>query len=241
MVNNTESKMVKNMQNSTENREESIYPEHTAAAQGLVGCGRCFKLNPIANKQCSLCSKTLKFRKEHSLQKSIALLITAALLYIPANIYPIMNTKLLGDETQSTILGGVLLFFDHGSYFVASVIFIASVFIPIAKMMAILWLSYRVYRPKRAKRKELTYLYEVTEFIGKWSMIDVFVVAILVALVQISGIMSITPGLAAQAFAGVVLFTMLSAQQFDIRLIWDNMNTKSKAITPSSSEQLNYE
>jgi paraquat-inducible protein A len=84
-------------------------------------------------------------------------------------------------------------------------------------------------------------LYEVTEFIGKWSMIDVFVVAILVALVQISGIMSITPGLAAQAFAGVVLFTMLSAQQFDIRLIWDNMNTKSKAITPSSSEQLNYE
>jgi paraquat-inducible protein A len=238
--------MENSMKNSIENNvgqflEKPEYPEHTAAAQGLAGCSRCLKLNPIVNKYCSLCSKALKFRKQHSLQKSIALLITAALLYIPANLYPIMNTQLLGDETQSTILGGVFLFFDHGSYFVASVIFIASVFIPIAKMLAILWLSYRVHRPKRAKRKELTYLYEVTEFIGKWSMIDVFVVAILVALVQITGIMSITPGLAAQAFAGVVIFTMLSAQQFDIRLIWDNMNIHSKVTSSSSSEQLNYE
>lgn len=229
------------MGNSVCHQSQANYPEHTAASLGLVGCTRCLKLNPIRQKHCSLCAKRLNVRKRDSLQRSLALLITAALLYLPANIYPIMNTRLLGDETQSTILGGVFLFFDHGSYFVASVIFIASVLIPIAKMLAILWLSYRVYRPKLVKQKELTFMYKVTEFIGKWSMLDVFVVAILVALVQITGIMSITPGLAAQAFAGVVILTMLAAQQFDIRLIWDNMPLELKAASPRSSEQDCYE
>jgi paraquat-inducible protein A len=229
------------MENSVHHHSQNRYPENTAASLGLIGCTRCLKLNPISNNHCSLCAKTLSFRKQNSVQRSMALLLTAALLYIPANIYPIMNTRLLGDETQSTILGGVLLFFDHGSYFVASIIFIASVFIPIAKMLAIVWLSYRVYRPKTVKQKELSFIYEVTEFIGKWSMIDVFVVAILVALVQITGIMSITPGLAAQAFAGVVILTMLAAQQFDIRLIWDNMPSDTKIASPTSPEQVYYE
>lgn len=203
---------------------------HTAAEYGLASCTRCLSLTPIEEERCRLCAQTLHLRTPHSLQRTLALVVTAFLFYIPANLYPIMNTTLLGYETSSTIIGGVALFFNQGSYFVASVIFIASIIIPIAKMLIILWLCYCVKTQHAVQQKELTRIYQITEFIGKWSMIDVFVVAILVALVQITGIMSIHPGFAAQAFAIVVILTMLSAQQFDIRLIWDNMTKESKDL-----------
>ena len=201
----------------------------SAADLDIASCPRCLAITPASAKHCRLCNKKLHVRHPHSIQRTLALVFTAMIFYVPANLYPIMTTTLLGYKEGSTILGGVVLFFQMGSYFVASVIFIASVIIPIAKMMAILWLCYSVVSKRDIKQAELTKLYQITEFIGKWSMIDVFVVAILVALVQITGIMAIDPGIAATAFATVVILTMLSAQQFDIRLIWDNVRKNSKS------------
>lgn len=145
------------------------------------------------------------------------------LLYIPANVLPIMTTTLLGSTSDSTIIGGVVLFLNHGSYLIAIVIFTASVIIPMAKIAAIIWLCVCTTSDTELNHYELTRLYRMTEFIGKWSMIDVFVVAILVALVQLSGLMTINPGLAITAFSGVVILTMIAANQFDVRLIWDKL------------------
>lgn len=151
------------------------------------------------------------------------------ILYIPANILPIMVTESLGQQTYSTILGGVVLLWNMGSYPVALVIFIASVLVPIVKMLAIGWLCWSVHTHRPHHRRGRTRLYRLTEFIGRWSMVDVFVVAILVALIRMGKLMSVYPGSAALAFAGVVVLTMLSAMSFDPRLLWDNEPTSSVA------------
>ena len=197
------------------------FPRCTAAHEGLVSCHVCHKLAPIKQKTCDRCHTPLHVRTPNSIQYTLAFLVTAMIFYIPANLYPIMNTSLLGELTESTIIGGVLLFIEHDSYFIAAIIFTASVLIPIAKMLILIWLCYATSSASHLSGSELTRLYRVTEFIGKWSMIDIFVVAILVALVQVTGIMSITPGLAARAFALVVILTMLAATKLDVRLIWD--------------------
>jgi len=203
--------------------DSSQYSRGSAAQQGLANCHRCHLLADLSENQCPRCGAALHLRSPHSLQKTLALLCTAVLLYIPANILPIMTTRLLGDSSPSTIIGGVAVFLEHGSYFVATVIFTASVIIPMAKIIAILWLCYSVHSPGKINHYELTRLYRLTEFIGKWSMIDVFVVAILVALIQLGELMTIEPGIAASAFAMVVILTMLAAHAFDVRLIWDKL------------------
>jgi paraquat-inducible protein A len=215
-----------------------VSKDTTAAEHGLASCATCLSITPIEQKRCRICRRKLHLRHPQSLQRTLAIVFTAMLFYIPANLYPIMNTTLFGSAEGATILGGVILFFDMGSYFVAIVIFIASVIIPISKMIAILWLCYSASTKRDIKQQELTRMYQVTEFIGKWSMIDVFVVAILVALVQITGIMSIHPGIAAQAFAAVVILTMVSAQQFDIRLIWDNISQERQQAHEDSQRAL---
>lgn len=197
------------------------YSEGSAAEQGLALCHDCYKLNPIKEQRCERCHAHLHLRNKNSVQVTLALLLTAILFYIPANIHPIMITSFLGSETPSTIIGGVVLFVEMGSCFVAFVIFTASVIIPIAKIIALIWLCYNVMRKEKLKKEKLTRLYRITEFIGKWSMIDVFVVAILVSLVQVGNIMSINAGIAALSFAGVVIITMIAAHNFDSRLIWD--------------------
>jgi paraquat-inducible protein A len=197
------------------------FVQGSASSHGLACCRTCHNVAPVTLGHCPRCDDRLYLRKPNSIQRTLALIITAMLFYIPANIYPIMSTTLLGEATPSTIFSGVVLFLEHGSYFVAFVIFAASVLIPLAKMLVILWLCYTTARHSRLSRSELTKLYQITEFVGKWSMIDIFVVAILVALVQVTGIMMIEPGIAARAFAIVVILTMLAAHQFDVRLIWD--------------------
>lgn len=196
----------------------------TARSRGLTNCLVCHQLSPISSTHCGRCHSAISSRINNSVQISFSLLLTAALLYIPANIYPIMSTELLGDKTESTIIGGVILFIEHESYFIAAVIFIASIIVPIAKMFALALLCYSASRADRIKQYELTNLYRITEFIGKWSMVDVFVVAILVALIQLGGVMSIEAGIAATAFAAVVILTMISAHQFDTRLLWDRVD-----------------
>lgn len=141
--------------------------------------------------------------------------------YIPANVYPMLLTSTLVERSESTIIGGVIELIHHGSIGIAIIVFVASVMIPIGKFVAIIYLAISVQRRSASNQHERHVAYEVVEFIGRWSMIDVFVVAILSALVQLNTIATINPGIAAVSFALSVIFTMLSAQSFDARLIWD--------------------
>lgn len=156
-----------------------------------------------------------------NIQRTWALLFTSIILYIPANILPIMNTRFLGVDEPSTILGGVIVLWKMGSYPIAIVIFIASVVVPVGKLIILIWLNYSIQRGFDIKHGERIFWYRVTEFIGRWSMVDVFVVAVLVSLIQLGNTMSIYPGPAALAFCGVVILTMLAAMNFDTRLIWN--------------------
>ncbi len=195
----------------------------TAASQGLAACHLCCKLAPADQHHCPRCGSALHLRKTDSLQRTLALLVTACLLYIPANIFPIMHTDSLGGTEPSTIMGGVVLLIKLGSVPVAAVIFIFSVIVPSAKLMSMFYLVWSVQRGKKVSPRQRSTLYRITEFVGKWSMVDVFVVAILVALVHLGGLLVIRPGIAALAFAGVVMVTMVAAETFDSRLMWDAM------------------
>ena len=194
---------------------------NTAAAKGLANCQVCGKLSDAKLIHCPRCTSNLYIRKPNSLQRVVAFLITACILYIPANVLPITTTTQLGREIESTIIGGVIHLWEQGSHPVALVIFVASIIVPIAKIIALFWLCWSVTHKHPYRRRERTLLYRVTEFVGRWSMIDVFVVAILVALIQLGGILTIQPGGAALAFAAVVIITMFAAFAFDPRLIWD--------------------
>lgn len=203
----------------------SAFPAGTAAAAGLACCHICRKLAPQALRRCPRCGGSLHLRKPESLQRTLALVLTAALLYLPANLWPIMTTSQLGHSTENTIVGGIVLLMHHGSYPIAAVIFVASVLVPISKLFALSWLCWSILRHHPASHRERTQLYRATELVGKWSMTDVFVVAILVALIQLGGLLRVTAGAAAVAFGGVVIVTMLAAESFDPRLIWDQLET----------------
>ncbi len=199
------------------------YPANTAAAQGLALCHTCGHLDRAELHHCSRCGDGLHLRKTDSLQRALALLFTAVILYIPANVLPIMTTMQLGKGEPATILGGVVLLIKLKSYPIAAVIFIASVMVPLAKLFALFYLVWNGYRAEPASAIQCTKIYRLTELVGKWSMVDVFVVAILVALIHLTGLLVILPGPAAVAFAGVVVSTMLAAHAFDTRLIWDRL------------------
>lgn len=194
----------------------------TAREAGYNVCHTCLALSPMGSDHCSRCGSRIHDRIPDSLQKTLALLIAAIVLYVPANLLPIMTTDQFGRSVDSTIIGGVVLLWNMGSYPVALVILIASVLVPIGKILIVTTLCWTVGRHQPISPRQRTTLYRITEFIGKWSMVDVFVVAILVALIQIAGIFVIRPGAAALAFAGVVILTMLAAESFDPRLIWDD-------------------
>lgn len=197
--------------------------QQTALSQGMAACHLCCKLAPLDQHHCPRCGSALHARETGSLQRTLALLITACILYIPANIYPIMLTDQLGSTEPSTILGGVILLIELGSAPIAAVIFIFSVMVPSGKFMAMYYLVWTVHKGSNVSPRQRTVIYRITEFIGKWSMVDVFVVAILVALVHLGGVLVIRPGIAALAFAGVVIITMVAAESFDSRLMWDLM------------------
>ncbi len=202
-------------------------PGITAASRGLASCHICHKLSPASEHHCPRCGSALHLRNTDSLQRTVALLITASILYIPANIYPIMVTEQFGVPINSTIIGGVVLLIQLGSIPVAMVIFIASVMVPLAKLAVMFYLVWSVEKGSRYDHRQRTRLYLMAEFIGKWSMVDVFVVAILVALIQLSGLLVIKPGIATYSFAGVVLVTMVAAECFDTRLMWDRLEEEN--------------
>lgn len=171
---------------------------------------------------CALPKVHKRHSPSHSIQATWALLLTSILLYVPANTLPIMHTDILGDDEPSTILGGVITLWKMGSYPIAAIIFIASIVVPVAKLCILCWLNFSVQAQFAGRKKTRMISYRFTEFIGRWSMIDVFVVAILVSLIQLGNIMSIYPGYAALAFCSVVILTMLAAISFDTKLIWSD-------------------
>ncbi len=193
----------------------------TAREMGLVACTRCTRVWPAGTETCARCGTHLASRDTTSLQRVWAWWIVGLICYIPANVYPMLETRTLFIRQDNTIVGGAVELAQHGNWAIAGVILAASVLIPIGKFIAVAGLAIGVTRGTRLSRERRHQLYEVVEYIGRWSMIDVFVVAILSSLVQLHALASITPGRASLFFALSVIFTMLSAQSFDSRLIWD--------------------
>ncbi|MDZ7668866.1 MAG: paraquat-inducible protein A [Gammaproteobacteria bacterium] len=193
----------------------------TAMRAGMAVCHICLAGNTLQRRRCRRCHGVLHARIPYSLQRTAALSAAAAILYLPANLLPILTTHQFGRIMDNTIIGGVVNLLQQGSYPVAIVILVASVLIPLGKIAALTLLCWAAVRGRGAMAHHRTILYRITDFVGKWSMVDVFVVAILVGLIQIGGIMTVRPGAAALAFAGVVITTMLAAESFDPRLIWD--------------------
>jgi paraquat-inducible protein A len=197
---------------------------HSAAAQGYIGCHLCGQVMKAAAgpQRCPRCKSPVHFRKPHSLSRTWALLITAMILYIPANALPIMSTRYFNQTSSDTIISGVVYFLASGDWPLALIIFVASVVIPLLKILTLIYLLISVHRRSLIKPAERTRLYRLTEFVGRWSMVDVFVIAILTALVHMGVLVNIEPGWGATAFAAVVILTMLAARTFDPRLIWDH-------------------
>ncbi|WP_094022644.1 paraquat-inducible protein A [Maliponia aquimaris] len=193
----------------------------SAREAGLLACGRCGRAHEMGTRTCTRCGARLDPDGRGSLQAVWAWLAAGIVVYIPANLYPMLRTATLLEQSESTIVGGAIDLFHHGAYGVAIIVFVASILIPVGKFIAIAYLALSLQRPSRISLHQRHLLYEVVEFIGRWSMIDVFVVAILSALVQLGSVAIIHPGIAAVSFALSVAFTMLSAQSFDAKLIWD--------------------
>ena len=187
----------------------------------LIRCPVCGAVNIDKGKKntCRRCTSAIYHHRSFSTEKSWAFLITAMVAYIPANIYPMLITKQFGTEEGNTLLGGVVMLWEHGSYPIAMIIFVASIVIPVLKFLVLIYLLISVKYPIGKDTKVNKHkLYYMTEVIGPWSMIDVFVVAILAALIHLANI-EIIAGTAATAFALSVFFTLLAAHAFDERLI----------------------
>jgi len=190
----------------------------------LVGCHACdqvCRLVPGGHVQCPRCGAALHRRKPHSLARTWALVIAACILYVPANLLPVMTVTSFGQGEPDTILSGVKELIAAGMWPVALLVFFASITVPVLKIVTLIFLLVSVQRGSRWRPRDRTVLYRVIESVGRWSMVDIFMISILVALVNLGAIATILPGPGAIAFAAVVILTMIAAMSFDPRLIWD--------------------
>ena len=200
----------------------------TAAEAGLLSCLTCGLLSRPAStgedaNACPRCGRGLHVRKPHAMLKSWTFLVAAMILYLPANLLPIMDTEsLIMGSHSDTIMSGIVLLWKTGSWPLAVIVFVASIMVPMLKMLALLVILIAVHQGVRVHCHDLAKLYRLLEIIGRWSMLDVFVVAILVTLVQLQLVAAVTPGKGAAAFGAVVVLTMLATMSFDPRLIWDS-------------------
>jgi paraquat-inducible protein A len=197
----------------------------TAAQAGLMSCHACGLLHrpvgPAHDLVCTRCGAALHTRKPDSLPRTWALLIAAYILIVPANLLPVMISGSLFGSESDTIMSGVVYLWVDGSWPLAVILFIASIAVPFSKLIALTYLLISVGRRSTLAPAQRTRLYRVLEFVGRWSMIDIYVAALLTALVQFGGLMSIQAGPGAIAFGAVVVLTMFAAESFDPRLIWD--------------------
>jgi len=194
----------------------------TALEAGLKRCISCGRLQKTDdNRACKRCGDKVVSRRPMSLQRAWAFLVVGLIAYVPANMLPMMNTSTITGNSNDTILSGVMTLLSTGSYFVAGIVFIASFCIPVLKFIVIATLALSLQFPWNMSDHTRHRLHALIEFIGRWSMIDVFVVAVLAALLQLGAIITITAGAGINAFALSVVFTMLSASSLDSRLLWD--------------------
>jgi paraquat-inducible protein A len=201
----------------------------TALEKSLISCHSCHLVSkaPAVHGRgeiiCPRCGSVLHQRKPHSLSRTWALVIAAFIFYIPANVLPITKVTSLGHAQSDTIMSGVIYFLQTGMWPIALVIFTASIFVPLAKLLILSFLLISVDRKWQWRPRDRTRLYRITEAIGRWSMTDVYVVTILVALVRLGALANVDAEPGAIFFAAVVVSTMFAAMSFDPRLIWDAM------------------
>ena len=194
----------------------------TALELGLKSCSSCGRLQKIDDtRPCRQCGGVVLARRAMSVQRTWAFLLVGIIAYIPANTTPIMSTTSFMGNTSDTIMSGVFSLIATGSYFVAFVVFFASICIPVFKFIAIALLALGLQFSWNISEHNRHRLHTLTEFIGRWSMLDVFVVAVLAALIQLGAIITVAPGIGINAFAVSVVFTMLAASSLDSRLLWD--------------------
>ena len=204
----------------------------TALEKSLVSCHSCHlvsKATAVHGKGkmlCPRCGSVLHQRKPRSLSRTWALVIGAFIFYIPANVLPITKVTSLGQAQSDTIISGVIYFVQTGMWPIALIIFTASIFVPLAKLLILSFLLISVDRKWQWRPRDRTRLYRITEAIGRWSMTDVYVVTILVALVRLGALANVDAEPGAIFFAAVVVTTMFAAMSFDPRLIWDSMETQ---------------
>ncbi|WP_233828261.1 paraquat-inducible protein A [Paraburkholderia sp. ZP32-5] len=203
----------------------------TAKRAGLVSCHSCgrveARIRSITPQHCGRCGAHLHSRHPDSLMRTWALLIAAALLYIPANLLPVMHTSSLFGSEDDTIMSGVVYFWTSGDWPLAVIVFIASIMVPMLKLSVLALLTITAQRRSRWRPQQRTTLYRMVERIGRWSMLDVFVVTLTVALVRFKSLAVITAGPGAIAFGSVVILTMIASMQFDPRLIWDPVESST--------------
>jgi paraquat-inducible protein A len=201
----------------------------TARQASLISCHSCHLVcaaSPALDQGvgiCPRCGSTLHQRKPNSISRTWALVLAASIFYIPANVLPITTVTSLGKAQSDTIMSGVIYFVSSGMWPIALVIFFASVFVPLLKLIILTYLLISVQRKSNWRRRDRTKLYRITEAVGRWSMVDIYVVTILVALVKLGSLASIKAGPGAVFFGAVVVSTMFAAMSFDPRLMWDSM------------------
>lgn len=196
----------------------------TALAQGFIRCHDCGNLSKQADllKLCPVCGSHLHARLPNSCQRTLALVLSACCLYIPANIFPIMMITHFGVSEPHTIIGGIISLVKSGMTPIAILVLVASILVPLLKLVGLGLLLLNVHYRWQAHARKWTLVYRIIAFVGRWSMLDIFMISILVSLVDMGGVAQIIAGPAATAFAAVVVLTMFAAKNFDPRLIWDN-------------------
>ena len=212
----------------------------TAASQGLLSCHACGLLcRPARHRKdgdCPRCAAPLHARIRFSVARTWAFLLAAYILYIPANLLPIMETRSFFSVQADTIMSGVVFLWVSGSRMLAMLVFLASVVIPLFKLLALTLLTLSVQLRSTWQPLQRTWLYRLVEAIGRWSMLDIYVVALLAALVQMQTLARIEAGPGAAAFGAVVVLTILAAGSFDPRLIWDNIDTEHTTNTETETK-----
>jgi paraquat-inducible protein A len=205
----------------------------TAARAGLFVCHDCGLLpKPLFAHVhagiCPRCDAALHRRKPDSLARTWAFVFGAMVLYIPAILLPVMVTSTLFGTQSDTILSGVVYLWNSGSWSLAAIVFIASVVVPVLKILSLAYLAWSTQLRSPLIPRQRTRIYRLVEFVGRWSMLDIYVITILVALVQFGSVASIEAGLGAIAFGAVVVLSMFAALSFDPRLIWDAVEPESE-------------
>jgi paraquat-inducible protein A len=204
--------------------ESAVSAPVTGRSLGLVVCLDCrltVRAGRTAGARCPRCHARISERKPHSLAITAALLIGAAVLYVPANLLPVMDTRTIFDDENDTIMSGVLVLLHSGSWPIAVLVFIASIVVPLLKILALAVLLYSAWRRSPRGRLQRSQLFRLVEFIGRWSMLDIYAISLLATLVQVQSFASVIVGWGAWAFGAVVVLTLLAAHTFDERLLWD--------------------